>query len=185
MLSVQPKGSSRGSFTLSTAAVPATDDSKKAAENYLERVRAYIPVEVLAFFIFANSLVGELVAPGRPTAQVGGDQSAVQASAPMWTSNEWVALAALAIGAVGTIIYARIAARANRGAVWGVQATLSLIAFLIWTYAIGAKAYLVLDIDVVPAVAGLLLATFTLFSGLVVPLKTPANPSKAAPAGAR
>jgi hypothetical protein len=172
MVPVQPK-ESRGLFTLSPAAVPAPPDGKKAADNYLERVRAYIPVEVIAFFIFANSLVGAVVAPGKPTSQVGGNQ---QAQAQMWTSNEWVAVAALAVGAVGTIIYARIGARANGGKVWGVQATLSLFAFLIWTYAMGAKAYDVVGIAVVPAVSAFLLATFTLFSGLVVPLKPVTQP---------
>lgn len=89
-----------------------------------------------------------------------------------------MAVAALVIGVLGTVVYARVSARANNERIWGVQASLSVIAFLIWTYAMGAKAYAVSDIAVVPAVAGLLLATFTLFSGFVVPLKTPGPAAK-------
>ena len=169
MLPVEPQGPAKGFFTLTPATVTASDDSKKTAENYLERVRAYIPVEVLAFFIFANSLAGAVFAPGEPTSQVGG--SASSPPHQVLTADGWVALAALAIGAVATVIFARIAAKAKNGPVWGVQASLALAAFLIWTYAMGAKGYEVLHIPVIPVVSGFLLATFTLFSGLVVPLK--------------
>jgi hypothetical protein len=170
MLPVQPK-TARGLLTFSAGSVAAPADSTKAAENYLERVRAYIPVEVLAFFIFVNSLAGALFAPGKTTAQVGGDPAPGEAAARMITADGWVALAALAIGVLGTALYARTAARTGKTKVWGVQTALAVLAFLIWTYAMGAKAYAVLGIEVIPAVAGLLLATFTLFSGFIVPAK--------------
>lgn len=132
-----------------------------AAKDYIDRVRAYIPVEVVAFFIFVNS--GVLGKPLWAKAKVAGQDSIL-------TTDGWVALLALIIGAAGSVLVTYIAAK-RAGQPWLVQAVVTVIAFLVWTYALGARAFEVLPVVVSPSLASLLLASFTFFSGLIVPVK--------------
>lgn len=172
MRSVAPQERESGFVTLSTGTVGSA--KPEDAKNYLDRVRAYVPLEVVAFFIFANSLVlgrvlqNEVAIKGKPAVLVT-------------TVDGYVAIATLVIGAVATLVYANLAAKTAGRDTWYVQAAVSLVAFFIWAYAIGARALELTIIPVVPSVAGLLLATFTLFSGLIVPVKQPATPAPAVP----
>jgi len=151
---------SSGLLTLSGNTV--TDSGQDAAKDYFDRVRAYIPIEVVAFFIFVNS--GVLGKKLWDSVGKGDDLRLVA------TIDGWVALLALIIGAAGSFLVTYIAAtRAKQP--WLVQSTVTVIAFLVWTYALGARGFEFLHIVVAPSLAGLLLASFTLFSGFIVPVK--------------
>ena len=167
MRAVQPESAPSGLIALRAGTANASGRESaaipgKSADSYIDRVRAYIPVEIIAFFIFVNSLVETTTI--RAASGSDGARIAVDGA------DAWVAVAALAIGAAATIVYAYLAAKNNKSPVWGVQAAVSLCAFLVWTYAMGGNGYYALGLAVVPSVAGLLLATFTLFSGFVVPI---------------
>ena len=59
----------------------------------------------------------------------------------------------------------------NGNSPWVVQSIVTAIAFLVWSYATDARAYEVMRIAVVPSVSGLLIAAFTVLSGLIIPVK--------------
>jgi hypothetical protein len=161
MRTIAPATRESGYVTLTAETVPSTDPD--AAKDYLDRVKAYVPVEVVAFFIFVNSLV-----LGRAmTAAVGGGKDVHQA----WTVDGWVALSALVVGALASVLFTFAAAKKAGQRASRVQALVTLVAFLVWAYALGARAFEVVGILIVPSVAGLLLGTFTLLSGFIVPVK--------------
>src|SRR5687767_7400738 len=117
MRAVQPASQGNGPVTFRMGPVATTPDKpdNKAANNYLDRVRAYVPVEVVAFFVFVNALVD-------------GTKVTKFTSFASLSQDDGIALAGLAIGIIGTILYARMAAAANGTKVWGVQAIVSLAA---------------------------------------------------------
>ena len=167
MRTVAPAMRSSGFVTFSAGTVDTAEAD--AAKDYLDRVRAYVPVEVVAFFIFVNSLV--LGTKLWAIIPAKGDDPASR----MLTTDGYVALLALIIGAAATILFTYVSAKRAGQTAWRVQAAVTLIAFLVWTYALGARAFDVLGLAIVPSLAGLLLATFTLFSGFIVPVKTSAG----------
>lgn len=146
------------------AALPAgrsldTDGStprmrKRTAEeqSYLERVQNYIPAEIVAIFIFVNSLVAT---PVDTNGKV--------------TPEGWVAVAAVIICALACFVFARVAAKQDDNPTFWLQGWMFVIALLIWVYALDAKILQVIDHRPIPALSGLLLVTFTMFSGLLVP----------------
>ncbi|MEM8500197.1 MAG: DUF5675 family protein [Pseudomonadota bacterium] len=166
--SVYPDPNSRAYVSFSTSSVPLAPVAKSKVmganetipgnrtviefQGYLDRVRNYIPIEILAFFVFVNSLVGK-------THTTTGEINA----------NGYVAVAAVVLGAIATILYVRATARAEENPFWKLQATLALLAFFIWVYAIDAKALGIFKLEVIPSLSGLLLASFTVFSGLIIP----------------
>jgi hypothetical protein len=122
------------------------------ADNYLERIAKYVPGEVLAFFIFINVILEQAV-------KTGG-KSATMAGMPVTT----VAQGALAVGLVLTplfIWYVR-----EEGDAWLTNAVVSTLAFPFWAYALGAVAF---DAHWDGNLAAILLATFTVVSGLISP----------------
>lgn len=121
-------------------------------QSYLERVQNYIPAEIVAIFIFVNSLVA---APLDSTGRV--------------TPEGWVAVCAVLICVVACFVFARVAAKQADVPTWGLQAWMFVIALLIWIYAMDAKVLRVIGHDPIPALSGLLLVTFTMFSGLLAP----------------
>jgi hypothetical protein len=163
MRPVAPEQRTAGFVTFSASAV--SDANPEAAKSYLDRVKAYIPAEVVAFFIFVNSLVLGLNL--RVTTQPpGSDPQSVL------TPDGYVAISALVFGVILSLLYARVAAKSS-GQPWVVQAIVTAIAFLVWSYAVGGRGYEVLNLAVVPSVAGLLMAAFTVVSGFIVPIKKP------------
>ncbi len=132
-------------------------------QGYLDRVNNYIPSEVVAFFIFVNSLVGAKVIDSNGQVLIDG----------------WVAIFAILVSIVACIIFVRSTAKSEKNPVWGLQAVVSIIALIIWSYAIEAKYLVVLGVEVVPSVSGLILASFTMLSGFLVP-KLPATNSPTA-----
>lgn len=131
---------------------------EKQAQTYMERIRNYIPVEVIGFFIFCNALVTQ-------------DSGKV--------ADEFVAVASVVVALVAVVIFTKMANAKASTEIWAVQSFVSGIAFLVWAYAINAEAFTVLHWPQSPVISGFLLATFTLFSGLVVPVKRKSKPAKA------
>ena len=134
---------------------PGLGTSERSAprtDNYLERIAKYVPGEVLAFFIFINVILEQAV-------RTGG-KSAVMAGLPVTT----VAQGALVVGLVLTplfIWYVR-----EEGDAWLTNAVVSTLAFPFWAYALGAVAF---DAHWDGNLAAILLATFTVVSGLISP----------------
>ena len=123
-----------------------------AADNYLERIAKYVPAEVIAFFIFINAILDQAV-------RTGG-KSAMMAGFPVTT----IAAGALIASMVLTpffIWYVR-----EEGDAWITNAFVSTLAFPFWAYALGAVAFA----DYRDGnFAAILLATFTVVSGLISP----------------
>ena len=121
-------------------------------DNYLERIAKYVPGEVLAFFIFINVILEQAVKTGGKTAMMAG--------VPVTT----VAQGALVLGLILTplfIWYVR-----EEGDAWLTNAFVSTLAFPFWAYALGAVAF---DEHWDGNLAAILLATFTVVSGLISP----------------
>lgn len=165
MRTVAPAVRTSGLLTFSAGTVD--DSDVEAAKDYLGRVRAYVPVEVVAFFIFVNSLV--LGTKLWTVVAAAKDKKAHE----VLTADGYVALLALIIAAGASVLYTYVSAKRAGQSAWRVQAAVTLTAFLVWAYALGARAFEVLGLAIVPSLAGLLLAGFTLFSGFIVPVKAP------------
>lgn len=133
-------------------------------QSYLKRVQNYIPAEIVAIFIFVNSLVA---APVDAAGKV--------------TPEGWVSVCAVLVCVIACFVFARIAAKQADVPTWGLQAWMFVIALLIWVYAMDAKLLRVIGHEPIPALSGLLLVTFTMFSGLLAPKAkavTPADRAK-------
>jgi hypothetical protein len=126
--------------------------SAPVADNYLERIAKYVPGEVLAFFIFINVILEQ--------AQKTGGKSAVMAGVPVTT----VAQGALLIGLVLTPLFVWYVH--EEGDAWFTNALVSTLAFPFWAYALGAVAF---NDYWDGNLAAILLATFTVVSGLISP----------------
>jgi hypothetical protein len=122
------------------------------SDNYLERIAKYIPGEVLAFFIFINAILEQ-------TARIGGKDAAM-AGVPVAV----VAFGAVVVGFVLTPLFVWYVR--EDGDAWLVNAIVSTLAFPFWAYAIGAAAF---NDYWDGNLAAILLATFTVMSGLISP----------------
>lgn len=178
---VAPALRAAGPFMMLTAApvsktgtVESTGTPTKDAQGYIDRVRNYIPLEVIAFFIFANSMVSG------DDGQVGslwgqGDDGGLTMTLANFGSNEFVALASFVVALIGTVIYVKMATDKAGSQTWKLHAAMSCLAFAVWAYALKAEAWDVLGIPIEPSISGFLLGTFTLFSGLIVPVRKDAT----------
>ncbi len=136
------------------------------ADTYLERLGKYVPAELLAFTIFINAILEQAIRTGGTKAAMGGLPITI------------VGAAAVIAAAIMTPIYVWYVR--EDGDAWIVNAIMSTLAFPFWAYALGAVAFT----DYFDGnLAAILLASFTVFSGLVTPLvpraKKPAKPAKA------
>jgi hypothetical protein len=123
-----------------------------APDNYLERVAKYVPAEAIGFFIFINAILDQVV-------RTGG-KSAMMAGFPVMT----IATCALIVGMILTpffMWYVR-----EDGDAWITNAVVSTVAFPVWAYTLGAVAFADFRDG---NLAVILLATFTVVSGLVSP----------------
>ncbi len=122
------------------------------ADTYLERIGKYVPAEVIAFSIFVNAILDQ--------AMKAGGKSAVMAGFPI----TGIATIALIAGIFVTPIYVWYVR--EEGDAWFTNAVMSTLAFPFWAYALGAVAFT----DYRDGnLAAILLASFTVFSGLVTP----------------
>ena len=132
-------------------------------DNYLERIAKYVPAEVLAFFIFINVILEQAV-------KTGG-KAAAMAGVPVTT----VAQGALVVGLVLTPLFVWYVR--EEGDAWLTNAFVSTLAFPFWAYALGAVAF---NDHWDGNLAAILLATFTVVSGLISPRpRTPQARGKA------
>ena len=122
------------------------------ADNYLERIAKYVPGEVLAFFIFINVILEQ--------AMKAGGKDSMMAGIPVTT----VAQGALIFGLLLTPLFVWYVR--EEGDAWLTNAFVSTLAFPFWAYAIGAVAF---DEHWDGNLAAILLATFTVMSGLISP----------------
>ena len=123
--------------------------STQAPETYLERIAKYVPAEVLAFFIFINAILEQ--------AGKTGGKGAAMAGLPVTTG-------ALAVGLLLTPLFVWYVRQ--EGDAWITNAVVSTAAFPFWAYVLGAVAF---DGFWDGNLAAILLATFTVVSGLVAP----------------
>jgi hypothetical protein len=130
----------------------AGGDTPVVADNYLERIAKYVPGEVLAFFIFINVILEQAV-------KTGG-KSATMAGMPVIT----VAQGALVVGLILTPLFVWYVREESDA--WLTNAFVSTLAFPFWAYALGAVAF---DDHWDGNLAAILLATFTVVSGLFAP----------------
>lgn len=125
----------------------------EAPDNYLERIAKYVPAEIIAFFIFINAILDQVV-------RTGG-KSAMMAGIPVMS----VATGALIVATILTpffMWYVR-----EEGDAWVTNAFVSTLAFPFWAYALGAVAFAEYRDG---NLAVILLASFTVVSGLVSPV---------------
>jgi uncharacterized Tic20 family protein len=135
----------------------------EAGDNYVERAIKYIPAEVLGFFMLINAILDQAMKSGGPGAAMAGVPITV------------IATGALLIGCILTPLFCWYVRK--DGDAWLLNAAVSTIAFLFWSYLMSAVAFAnVHDGNL----AVILVATFTVVSGLVSPL-----PAKAVAAAAQ
>lgn len=126
--------------------------AQPAADNYLEQIAKYIPGEVLAFFIFINAILNQ--------ATTSGGRGALMAGVPVMTVAQGVLIVCMVLVPL-FVWYVH-----EKGDAWIINAVVSTLAFPFWAYALGATAFS-------PYwdghLAAIMLATFTVVSGLIAP----------------
>jgi hypothetical protein len=148
-----------------SASSPARDDAAPAVEqdDYLLRLAKYVPVEIIGFSVLINAILDQALRSGGPGAMMAG--------VPVTT----IAIAALVLGTLMSPFYVWYVHQKDDA--WVTNALVAFLAFPFWSYALGAVAFTeVRDGNL----AAILLASFTVMSGLIKPL--PFEPAKAAEA---
>ena len=122
-------------------------------DDYLLRLAKYVPAEILAFSILINAILDQALRDG--------GNAAAMAGIPVTT----IARAALVIGTLMAPFYVWYV-REKEDA-WVTHAFVSFVAFPVWSYALGAVAFA----DYWDGnLAAMLLATFSVVSGMITPL---------------
>jgi hypothetical protein len=129
-----------------------TPNTATAPDNYLERIAKYVPAEVLAFSIFINAILDQ--------AMRSGGTAPMMVGIPV-ISIAIVALIAGMLAAPFFVWYVH-----EEGDAWVTNAVVSFFAFPFWSYALGAVAFTGYRDG---NLAAILLATFTVVSGLIKP----------------
>lgn len=125
-------------------------------DDYTTRIVKYIPAEVVAFYLAADKLFANAA-------------DVVNANIAEIFVNDhlhYFSIAVFVIGLIGTPIY--IHQQAANDDPWQVQAGISTIAFVIWSYAIQGQIFTSLYSS---AIAAFLILVFTFVSGFVKPGK--------------
>lgn len=158
------------------------ETDSKDGDGYLDRVAKYVPAEVVAFFIFVNSIL--VNATEQPVAKALTDAVAAEskgipedipgavraaiykiemAGISVWTISWAVLFIALAM----TPVYLKsVSDAADNAEAPGANIVMSMLAFPFWAYAVDALAFRPWHDG---ALASIMLATFTLISGAVRP----------------
>ena len=152
------------------------ETDSKGGDGYLDRVAKYVPAEVVAFFIFVNSILVNAVEKPVATAVAtaakdelvpGAVREAIRevkmAGFSVWTISWAVLFIALAM----TPVYLKsVSDAADNAEAPGANIVMSMLAFPFWAYAVDALAFRPWHDG---ALASIMLATFTLISGAVRP----------------
>jgi hypothetical protein len=136
------------------AAAPAGDAPSPWIEqdDYLLRLAKYVPAEILAFSILINAILDQALR--------NGGSSAAMAGIPVMT----IAIAMLVLGTVMSPFFVWYVH--EKGDAWVTNACVAFVAFPFWSYALGAVAFT----DIRDGnLAAILLASFTVISGLIKP----------------
>lgn len=147
-------------------APPAAPAAKPTADTYLDRVAKYVPAEVVGFYLFVNNVIDQAV-KSTPTGT-----SPTMATLPI----AWIAWGTFLAGLAATPLY--IAYVKEKGDAWVTNAFVSTLAFPIWAYAMNGVVF---GATRDGNFASILLAAFTLASGLITP--PTAKPAAGAGAG--
>ncbi len=140
------------------AAGEPTASAPVAQDDYLLRIAKYVPAEVLAFSILINAILDQALR--------NGGKDATMAGLPVMG----IATAALIIGTLMAPFFVWYVH--EKGDAWITNACVSFVAFPFWSYAMGAVAFT----DYRDGnLAAILLASFTVASGLITPLPTEAE----------
>ncbi len=122
-------------------------------DDYLLRLAKYVPAEVLAFSILINAILDQALRDG--------GKAAAMAGIPVTR----IAIAALVLGTMMSPLFVWYVRR--KGDAWVTHAGVAFVAFPVWSYAIGAVAFA----DCRDGnLAAILLASFTVMSGLIKPM---------------
>ncbi len=154
------------------------ETDSKGGDGYLDRVAKYVPAEVVAFFIFVNSILDN--AAEEPVAKAlakaldekstdvpGAVRAAIDtvkmAGFSIWNISWIVLIIALAM----TPIYLKsVSDSADNAEAPGANIVMSMLAFPFWAYAVDALAFRPWHDG---ALASIMLATFTIISGAIRP----------------
>lgn len=137
--------------------VPFISPAKPDPNSYIDRVRTYVPVETIGFFVFVNSIVNLDVA---------------LTPAGTLKTDGYVAILAFLVGVLTTVALVRQRALRRGQAAWRAPAIFSASAFAIWSYAVNpryvevlanAEATSWLRIAYTPSAAAFMLGVFALF----------------------
>ena len=121
-------------------------------DDYLLRLAKYVPAEILAFSILINAILDQALR--------NGGSGAAMAGIPVMT----IAIAALVLGTIMSPFYVWYVH--EKGDAWITNACVAFVAFPFWSYALGAVAFT----DYRDGnLAAILLASFTVISGLIKP----------------
>jgi len=121
-------------------------------DDYLLRLAKYVPAEVLGFSILINAILDQALR--------NGGSSAAMAGIPVMT----IAIATLVLGTVMSPFFVWYVH--DKGDAWVTNACVAFVAFPFWSYALGAVAFT----DIRDGnLAAILLASFTVISGLIKP----------------
>jgi hypothetical protein len=154
------------------------ETDSKDGDGYLDRVAKYVPAEVVAFFIFVNSILDNAVeqpvakamalalnenskdVPGAVRAAISGVD---MAGISIWTISWIMLVVALAM----TPVYLKsVSDSSDHAESPGANIIMSMLAFPFWAYAVDAVAFRPWHDG---ALASIMLATFTLISGAIRP----------------
>ena len=154
------------------------ETDSKDGDGYLDRVAKYVPAEVVAFFIFVNSILDNAVeqpvakamalalnenskdVPGAVRAAISGID---MAGISIWTISWIMLVVALAM----TPVYLKsVSDSSDHAESPGANIIMSMLAFPFWAYAVDAVAFRPWHDG---ALASIMLATFTLISGAIRP----------------
>lgn len=151
------------------AAAPAGDAAPAnwiEQDDYLLRLAKYVPTEVLAFSVLINAILDQALR--------NGGTAAAMAGIPVMT----IAFAALGLGTVMAPFFVWYVH--EKGDAWVTNACVAFVAFPFWSYALGAVAFT----DIRDGnLAAILLASFSVISGLIKPLSFEAARAQAAVEG--
>ena len=123
-----------------------------AGDNYLERMVKYVPGEVIGFSMLINAILDQTQKAGGPNAAMAGLPINI------------IATGALVVGIILTPLFCWYVR--EEGDAWITNAAVSTLAFPFWAYLMGAVAFANIHDG---NLAVILVATFTVISGLVSP----------------
>ncbi len=138
-------------LAIPNAVGPTAKGATQAGDGYVDRVAKYVPGEVLAAYVAIQNILT--------------NPDACNGTVPLF----WWVVFALFLGATPGYIY-----KLSEGGTkpWKVHATVSTVAFVVWSYALTACPKFSVFYDAHDEKTGAaLLVLFTLFAGLIEPRK--------------